>query len=70
MDCSTTDKVSFNNLLRKLFELFDVIVVDRLKTRYDLGKHPRVYNDLLDVMLDVKEEQRDEINQHDIHHLL
>ncbi|XP_021845064.2 geraniol 8-hydroxylase [Spinacia oleracea] len=53
----------------KLFKLFDEIVGMRLKSRKDQVHSLGLYNDLLDVILDVMEEQSDEINRDHLHHL-
>ncbi|XP_056689022.1 geraniol 8-hydroxylase-like [Spinacia oleracea] len=54
----------------KLFKLFDEIVGMRLKSRKDQVHSLGLYNDLLDVILDVMEDQSDEINRDHLHHLL
>uniref|UniRef100_A0A803LW80 Cytochrome P450 n=1 Tax=Chenopodium quinoa TaxID=63459 RepID=A0A803LW80_CHEQI len=59
----TVYDVSFNML-------FDEIVDMRLKSRKDQVQRLGLYNDLLDVIFDVMEEQRDNISQDQLHHLL
>ncbi|KAL2902582.1 Geraniol 8-hydroxylase [Bienertia sinuspersici] len=54
----------------KLFKLFDEILEVRLKFKKDQVKGSRLYNDLMDVILEVMEEQGDEIKREHIHHLL
>ncbi|XP_010676963.3 geraniol 8-hydroxylase-like [Beta vulgaris subsp. vulgaris] len=54
----------------KLFKLFDEIVGLRLKSKEGEANYSGLYNDLLDVILDVMEEQKDEINGDHLHHLL
>ncbi|XP_021718125.1 cytochrome P450 76AD1-like [Chenopodium quinoa] len=55
----------------RLFKLFDEVLALRLKSKNDQMHISNSYHDdLLDVMLDVMEEQRDEINQDHLYHLL
>uniref|UniRef100_A0A803LW82 Cytochrome P450 n=2 Tax=Chenopodium quinoa TaxID=63459 RepID=A0A803LW82_CHEQI len=54
----------------KLFKLFDEIIDMRLKSRKDQVHGSELYNDLLDVKLDVMEEQSDEINRDYLNHML
>ncbi|XP_021845052.1 geraniol 8-hydroxylase-like [Spinacia oleracea] len=54
----------------KLFKLFDEIIAMRSMSRNDQVSGHGLYNDLLDVIFDVMDEQRDEINRDHVHHLL
>ncbi|KAL2902586.1 Geraniol 8-hydroxylase [Bienertia sinuspersici] len=54
----------------KLFKLFDEILEVRLKSKEVQAKCSRSYNDLLDVIVEVMDDQRDEIKREHIHHLL
>ncbi|KAL2934615.1 Geraniol 8-hydroxylase [Bienertia sinuspersici] len=54
----------------KVFKLFDQILEVRLKSREELVKYSGIYNDLLDVIVEVMEEQRDDIKREHVQHLL
>ena len=53
-----------------LFNLFDEIIAERLTCREEKLRCSDVYSDLMDVILDVVEEQKDEITRDHVHHLL
>lgn len=55
----------------KLFKIFDDILELRLKSKKDkVNCSAESHNDLMDVILEVMEEQRDQIKREHIHHLL